>query len=697
MMPDAIAPYNFVPMPNRIIPGGEVPKGDRYHADRYTGWFDIEITTITPTYTRAAKGLPGIITHRDQPVEFFHRGDAAKTPVMPGSSLRGMFRSVFEIITCSRMEFVSERRLFFRSFAVRSTTGLAQLYKDKFDKKRVLGGEIVEQNGGLALHVASSSSNGHGFVVVRSAEARAKYKTNSLNSTVPVHVVVDESDIFPPIDVPIAQIQRTADSIAGFLVIPGRDVNNRSWYQVILQPGDDDKYREIPTSVYEDYLAWGQMAHGSRFGRADGKAPRKLEAGQPAFALLDASGNITAIGANMMMPMRYDYSIAAVAARTPDTDEKSTVEYPRDIIDMTQAVFGYVNGPGEHKAQRTRVFFEDAVCATTDPWLAEGDGIRRPDVLSGPKPTAVQMYLGGGAPLQTWNNQDAVLRGHKRYWTRSAKAAYETLHLREPATNAPAENQITKICPVKHDVVFHGRIRFENLSLQELGALYATIQLPEGLTHRFGMAKNLGMGTIKVAVTHTSILDMAQRYASLDAGAGEMANAEEKLREAYTTFCARVAPKKASLWSAPRMLALASLMDNAWPDDIDLDSKSRQISIEGSLEETNDRQWKDRYELPQALRINPLTEADVEDVFPLPVPEKAAPKKQPKLVAAYQKGDKVKVTVVEIAFPHFHIQLPDGTILKQQSLFGQPAVGDVVTVTVSDLKGDGTIKSTKPK
>ncbi len=697
MMPDAIAPYNFVPMPSRIIPGGEVPAGDTYHADRYTGWFDIEITTITPTYTRAAKGLPGSVTHREQPVEFFHRGDPAKTPVMPGSSLRGMFRAVFEILTCSRMEFVSERRLFFRSFAVRSTTGLAKLYKDKFDKKRVLGGVIVERNGRLSLHVASSSSNGHGFVVVRSEETRAKYKNISLNSTLPVHVAVDASNIFPPIDVPIAQIRRADDSMAGFLVIPGRDVNNRSWYQVILQPGDDDQYLEIPASVYEDYLAWGQMAHGSRFGKSDVKTPRKLEAGQPAFALLDASGNITAIGANMMMPMRYDYSIAEVAARTPDTDEKTIVEYPRDIIDMTQAVFGYVNDPGKRKAQRTRVFFEDAVCTTADPWLTEEDGIRRPDVLSGPKPTAVQMYLGGGVPLQTWNNQDAVLRGHKRYWTRSAKAASDALQLPSSTMNASSETQITLIRPVKGNVVFSGRIRFENLSLQELGALYATVQLPEGLTHRFGMAKNLGLGTVKVAVTHTSILDMAQRYASLDAGAGEIANAEDKLREAYTTFCARVAPKKPSLWSAPRMLALASLMDNAWPDDLDLDSKSRQISIEGSREETNDRQWKDRFVLPHALHINPLTEADIVDVFPLPVPEKAAPKKQSKQGTTYQKGDKVQVIVVEIAFPHFHVQLPDGTILKQQSLFGQPAVGDVVTVTVSDLKGDGTIKSIKPK
>ncbi len=696
-MPDAIAPYNFVPMPNRIIAGDTVPPADTYHADRYTGWFDIELTTVTPTYTRAAKGQPANTLHKDQPVDFFHRGDEDRTPVMPGSSLRGMFRSVFEIITCSRMEFVSERRLFFRSFAVRSTTGLAQLYKEKFDKKRVRGGVIVERNGGLALQVASNGSNDHGFVVVRSADANAKCNTRSLNSTLPVHVVVDESDIFPPIDVPIAQIQGTTDSMAGFLVIPGRDVNNRSWYQVILQPGDNDNYLEIPASVYEDYLAWGQMAHGSRFGNPDGKSPRKLEANQPAFALLDANGNIIVIGANMMMPMRYDYSIAEVSQRTPETNESSTVEYPHDIVDMTQSVFGYVNGPTKPRAQRTRVFFEDAVCSTADPWLPGDDGIRRPDVLSGPKPTAVQMYLGGGIPLQTWNNQDAVLRGHKRYWTRSAKAAYDALHTPADEGNGPSETQTTRIRPVKHDVAFHGRIRFENLSLQELGALYATIQLPEGLTHRFGMGKNLGMGTVKVTVTGTTILDMAQRYRSLDTGAGEIANAEEKLQEAYISFCARVAPKKPSLWSTPRMLALASLMDNAWPDDIELDSKSRQISIEGNKEATNERQWKDRYELPQAVIINPLTEADVEDVFPLPPPEKPAPKKQPKQVSTHQKGDKIKVTVVEIDFPHFHIRLPDGTVLKQQSLFGQPAVGDVVTVTVSDLKGDGTIKSIKPK
>ncbi len=696
-MPDAIAPYNFVPMPNRILPGGEIPLGNMYHPDRYTGWFDIEITTVTPTYTRAAKGLPSEVIHRDQSVDFFHRGDSDKTPIMPGSSLRGMFRSVFEIITSSRMEFVSERRLFFRSFAVKSNTGLAQLYKDKFDKKNIRAGVIIEQNGGLALCICPISSNGHGFVVVKSENARAKCNTTSFNTTIPVHVIIDESNICPSIDVPVAEIEHSNNSLPGYLVIPGSDVNKRSWYQVILQPAENDNALQISSSVYDDYLAWGQMAHGSRFGKTDSKVPRKLEAGQPAFALLDDSGNIIAIGANMMMPMRYEYSIAEVAKRTPDTTEKTVTEYSHDTLDMTQTVFGYINGPGTQKALRTRVFFEDAICATANPWLSGDGGIRRPDVLSGPKPTAVQMYLAGGIPLQTWNDKDAVLRGHKRYWSRSADAAYDSLHPPTPTGKAPSETQITKIRPVKHDVKFHGRIRFENLSLAELGALYATIQLPKGLTHRFGMAKNLGLGTIKVSVSHTTLLDMATRYASLDENAGEVPNVEEKLREAYTSFCALAAPKKQTLWSAPRMLALASLMDNAWPDEVDLDRNSRQISIEGGLEATNDKQWTNRHVLQPALYINPLLESEIEDVFPLPISQKTAPKKEPKLVASYQIGQKLTVTVVGGSMPYYEVSLPDGSIITKQNLRMERSIGDQVSVIVVDLKGDGTIKNIKPK
>src|SRR5437868_14883507 len=104
----AIAPYNFVPLPERVFVAPleeQKAVNDRYHTDRHTGYLVLKIKTETPLYTRCAypptvpveeDGKPDVKKVRDCQ-NFFHHGDAAE-PVIPGSSLRGMMRSLVEIL-----------------------------------------------------------------------------------------------------------------------------------------------------------------------------------------------------------------------------------------------------------------------------------------------------------------------------------------------------------------------------------------------------------------------------------------------------------------------------------------------------------------------------------------------------------------------------------------------------------------------
>ena len=52
----ATAPYNFVPLPERVIafrnqPGSAIAIDQGvYHDNRYTGWIDVELETLSPVY-----------------------------------------------------------------------------------------------------------------------------------------------------------------------------------------------------------------------------------------------------------------------------------------------------------------------------------------------------------------------------------------------------------------------------------------------------------------------------------------------------------------------------------------------------------------------------------------------------------------------------------------------------------------------
>lgn len=136
----AIAPYNFVPLPDMIIPAvadaEALPNHNTYaHPDYpHTGYFEVTLTTLTPTYIRGmlteqefrwqeeGKYLDGEDLPKDGNPDFRrlvkNKPDffmVQEKPVIPGSSLRGMLRQLVEIVTYSKMKWVTDKRLFFRT------------------------------------------------------------------------------------------------------------------------------------------------------------------------------------------------------------------------------------------------------------------------------------------------------------------------------------------------------------------------------------------------------------------------------------------------------------------------------------------------------------------------------------------------------------------------------------------------------
>ena len=133
----ATAPYNFIPLNDILVEAPENPeqlKFDTYnHGDnssdvnnRLTGYLEYSLETITPLYIRDIDDLAAEIkdyengesnNKKDNP-NFFAPGGKIK---IPGSSMRGMTRSLVEIMSWGKFAFFDDKTLYYRGLADKSS------------------------------------------------------------------------------------------------------------------------------------------------------------------------------------------------------------------------------------------------------------------------------------------------------------------------------------------------------------------------------------------------------------------------------------------------------------------------------------------------------------------------------------------------------------------------------------------------
>ena len=159
----AVAPYNFIELPANIVASdisGNVDSHDQYHANLYVGSIDCTLTTSSPLYIRA--GLEAKVYEEacklnkepKQSPDFYYTNPATKQPVLPASSLRGLFRSLIEIVSFSKISKVSDQqKFFFRAVAAFEDDPIGNLYKRKL--KKVKAGYLMENNGQWSIQPAA--------------------------------------------------------------------------------------------------------------------------------------------------------------------------------------------------------------------------------------------------------------------------------------------------------------------------------------------------------------------------------------------------------------------------------------------------------------------------------------------------------------------------------------------------------------
>ncbi|WP_353686764.1 TIGR03986 family CRISPR-associated RAMP protein [Thermodesulfovibrio sp. 3462-1] len=578
----ARAPYNFIPLNHKVVHVDNPPDFDRYHTDRFTGYIDLEIKTLTPFYIRDTltedeyKEKIRIEKEKDQQYinpDFFSPGGLLR---IPGSSLRGMIRTMVEIMSYGKFGFFEDSRLYYRGLADKCKN-LRQEYQRKmssFDKNskktqyKMSAGILTKK--GFDYFITPAK----GFRQILKSEARQMIEQTGKRYE----------------DFKFYKVNN------GYIVVSGPMENKkRDWF--IEYPDKDAKAFKIPEIDIQNYK--------DDKNRSD-KVPDLLKLakdGVPCFYVRykDTKGeDRISFGHTGMFRLAYEKTIG----------DHVPAELKKAVLDIPEAIFG------NEKTYASRVFFEDAYLEGNPEDAIMPSVI--PQILSGPKPTSFQHYLEQRPEnlkdhpknLAHYNSANPI-RGYKLYWHRDGngweeveisydekefnellkkhlirKEDFQPYILEEKnkkikinLTNLPDnlrniiyqsigiyETQHTILTPIKPGSIFQGRIRFENLSRVELGALLFALSLPDGLAHKLGMGKPLGLGSVEIK-PRLYLSNRQNRYQDLFSewnGLDDKTSEIEGFKKAFEEYVfEKLQENRSSLWETDRLRQLKKMLDFA--------------------------------------------------------------------------------------------------------------------------------------
>ncbi len=560
----ACAPYNFVRLPEKVVLVDPPPDQDIYTG--YTGYIDCEMETLSPVYIRGM-ATPEMVKKRAEldavaearsrsgqrlsPQEREARDEKERQlkelkapffnlngqPIIPGSSLRGLIRSIVEIISYSKIRWVGTEPTFsFRAVADPGNDPLKEMYKQIIgnNASHVRAGYLVQRGEDWAIQPAMVPSDlgllGGGTYlkvkewILKTANlpgyrdfSDSDYRPGYYEVSFETEVTTDKNGkSFTAIT--LIGPRSVAFTNKGVLVCSGnmRETNHqgqealRKNHALVLEASAKsellidhqaviDYQRSLSVFQRENLRAWND--NGER---------GCLKDGAPVFYVQPRCGEkVVYIGhnPNLRIPMRF-----------PGMDHASN---PLDfvplelrtegLVDFADAIFGWTPEPGGNRKESCagRVFFSDAFLRTPglDIWY-KPEPIT-PHVLSGPKATTFQHYLvqdkdlghhpdskSGLAHYGTLHT-DTQIRGRKYYWHKGSKPDIEATD-----KEREHESQLTRIKPLRKGVRFGFHVYFENLRPDELGAVVWALR-PRGKSdetfiHKIGMGKPLGMGAVYI-------------------------------------------------------------------------------------------------------------------------------------------------------------------------------------------------------
>lgn len=522
----ASASYNFVRLPSHVIPAEfydgnfegvtkDVMDAYRDHVTQtgtHTGYIDLTITTETPLF------IGGPSKQEDTtPLEFY---GGQNNPTIPGSSLKGMVKEIFKIVTASS----------FRPY--QRGTGLGD-FEDRYLYFRDIASAIKPLKEYYASRMMNPIKNSAGLSTPKATPGFIIQTVNNEYYAVPSVA----KKIYYEAEKALLSKQRTPsiDWTHTYVNIHVGAMSSKRTFMRITKPCNFDKRIPIHQSCIDSYA--DDKNRGTldlldkKIGKSGEAAKEYTHSTDVKFVVpcffTEKDGLVEHFGHGRFYRIAYDLKIS--------DHLPNSLEQHNNGVDLCDSVFGY----GDNWAGR--VSFSDAHVQGTLK-MCPSD---YPHPLMGPNPTSFQLYLEQNVDdhntYNHWGHEHASLRGYKMYW-------HQPLAKAKDWTRTAEEKEIKgtrKIRPVDRGVTFTSRIHFERLSDVELGALLMSFNLDQysggqrRTYYKLGMGKSIGFGSVKLD-TEVTIFDNNSRYAVLFAdgawNTGKSTTDSKHYVQAFTTY-----------------------------------------------------------------------------------------------------------------------------------------------------------------
>ena len=439
---------------------------------KFSGEILLDIETLTPLF----------IGGRDDSKSFA----PVNNPIIPGSSLRGMFKNIFKIVTCGAFrgqsiaqkkgEDFNDEHIYFRCIMGINgswTKSLNDHYKkimiDKITgKKNARPGFLIYSNSGKYFIAPSKIAN------IKISEYLKKFHDDKSC----IRWDGKRAYIFTGTG--------NKKKVVRFVSLDDMDLSRDHWLEIS---------DEVLNSYRHDRNRRGVdlLTYKNRLNRADaelltGKNLSDVVNLIPCHFITDNNG-VTAFGHGQCFRIPYKNRIT-----------NAVKILGNDLVDFADALFGNT------ELWSSRVYFEDA---TTIDGKFSTLPTDKAHPLMQPNPTSYQLYLKQNLKndeLNNWDTIGAQIRGYKLYWHKTADDWQANDFERNENSKRLANGQepLTKdMTPLEIGTKFKSKIRFKNLSAIELGALMMIFDL-DGATdaaYKIGQGKSLGFGSVKIKPT----------------------------------------------------------------------------------------------------------------------------------------------------------------------------------------------------
>lgn len=468
-------PYSFVPLTNRVYCLSNEEKQklslDIPFKEGLSGTVIIDFESMTPFCV--CEGKSGVVDSN---------ANIMDKPFIPATSIKGMIRNVFEIVTMSNIK----NRVANNRYSMRDVNSPSYDLKSSKEQK---SGFLIKLNEKFFIHECKNEVKTYKEIEDEECIDEEKIKDFEHGSVEKKYGILEDYIVW------YEDESCSMWFFSGFM-------NNKKHEYLFDIPQNFNNLIPLREEEYNEFIFIHENENENeswKFWKKKLKNYTSIEELKddeyrgmvPCFFRTkeDRLGEtcVRDLGFAYLYRVPYKKSIHDFIPKEYKLDESK--------IDMAQSVFGYVKDSEEssrrlQEALRGRLQFEHSFIDSLNPHAQQS---KQTFILGGPKPTYYPFYLRQDNPgtLNNYFSENAQISGYKRY----------LVHKEADKGTISESNHTKTFLPLPANAKFSTKIHFHNLRGYELGALIAAItfcQKQESCYHSLGIAKSYGYGKIKV-------------------------------------------------------------------------------------------------------------------------------------------------------------------------------------------------------